>query len=244
MLRFGFPCLLDQLRWEAERLHTRALLHPHCPGSSPPPSSFLSNVLAYLHEKFIYQSFFPFWLCSISHPFSCSSLPGVSGSSIWSGGAASEMIIPCSGSAGSSGSFPQCMFFLLGSGMSAISSDIYVRFMTWSQKRHFWVGCFPAEWFWPWSSPELFISSPRNIAGWLYLCERTIARLHEIPQREAVCRDSRKLSIWGQYFLESLLRSEKPHQYPAARGFWPCLPFSQWLPPLWVMISVFRNALK
>lgn len=46
MLRFGFPCLLDQLRWETRRLHHLVpLLHPHCPGSrSPPPSSFLSNM--------------------------------------------------------------------------------------------------------------------------------------------------------------------------------------------------------
>lgn len=37
----------------------------------------------------------------------------------------------------------------LGAGMSADSSDIYVRSLKWSQSLNFWVGCFPAKQFWP-----------------------------------------------------------------------------------------------
>lgn len=40
---------------------------------------------------------------------------------------------------------PAMHVFPLGSRMSAISSDIYARFVKWGQGRNFWVGCFPAK---------------------------------------------------------------------------------------------------
>ena len=68
-------------------------------------------------------------------------------------------------------------------------------------------GVFPCKTVLALSSPELFNSSPINIPALLYLSAPPVigtqllgsARYHT----EAVCKDSRKPLIWGQYFLES-----------------------------------------
>ena len=237
MLRFGFPCLLDQLRWETRRLHhLMPLLHPHCPGShSPAPSSFLSNV----------------WPISMTSLFiKVSSLSGPAASLIhFFAPSYQESQAVVSGVEGGQWNdysmfwllwlVPSMHVFLLGSGMSAISSDIYVRFMTWSQKRHFWVGCFPAEWFWPWSSPELFSSSPRNIAGWLYPSAAWLlgsARYHNGGRLQ---RLSEAFNL-GAVFLRVTARRQKTPSISSCQRLLPMFAFQSMVASLSVMISVRR----
>ena len=137
---------------------------------------------------------------------------------------------------------PSMHVFLLGSGMSAISSDIYVRFMTWSQKRHFWVGCFPAEWFWPWSSPELFISSPRNIAGWLYPSGARLLGSTRYHNGGRLQRFSEAFNL-GAVFLRVTARRRKTPSISSCQRLLTVFAFQSVVASLSVMISVL-GALK
>lgn len=113
------------------------------------------------------------------------------------------MIIPCSGF---SGSFFQCMFFLLALGCQQ-SPQIFM-WDSWHEARND-----ISEWgvslqnsFGPilsWAV-QLFSNKHSRIAIPLCLAcyWHTIARLCGY-HTEAVCKDSRKPLIWGQYFLES-----------------------------------------